>query len=231
MPPWADTRQAASKVHLWELTRRALSRDLWALPKTFGVTPRAWKILAFGAVVIAASGGFAAATGRSSSSKPPASWGLYSPAKWDVVAATFAHRGFARDSVHIVTGTRLADGQVFALIGGRSNAGRTCFAVARGSALGSTICRISKPVIVFSAPDTCAACSPGGPPLKTRSILALVRGDVTVTMVSQGHESGIGVVPAGAGLAFNSSFLRAGDRLQARDAAGRLLASITFRSA
>jgi hypothetical protein len=195
------------------------------------VTPRAWKILALGAAVIAAGGGFAAGAGRSSPSiKPSASWGLYSAEKWDAVAATFAHRGFARDSVHIVTGARLADGQVFALIGGRSNAGRTCFAVARGSALGSTICRISKPVIAFSALDSCAACSPGGPPLKTRSILVLVRGDVTVTMVSQRHESGIGVVPAGEGFAFNLSFLRNGDRLRARNAAGRVLASVTFHS-
>jgi hypothetical protein len=194
------------------------------------VTPRAWKILALGAAVIAASGGFAAGAGRSSPSiKPSANWGLYSSEKWDAVATTFAHRGFARDSVHIVTGTRLANGHAFALISGRSNAGRTCFTVVRGSVLGSTICRISKPVIVFSAPDSCAGCSPGGPPLKARSILALVRGDVTVTMVSQGHESGIGVVPAGEGLAFNFSVVRNGDRLRARNAAGRVLASVTFR--
>jgi hypothetical protein len=194
------------------------------------VTPRAWKILALGAVVIAAVGGFAAATGRSSPSEASASWGLYSPAKWDVVAASFAHRGFARDSVRVVTATRLANGEAFALIGGRTNGSHTCFAVARGVALGSMICRLSKPVMVFSASDTCAACSPEGPPLRTHSILALVRGDVTVKMISQGHESGIGVVPAGAGFAFNSSSLRAGDRLQARNAAGRVLASITFRT-
>jgi len=47
-------------------------------------------------------------------------------------------------------------------------------------------------------------------------------------MISQGHESGIGVVPAGAGFAFNSSFPRNGDRLRARDATGRVLAGITF---
>jgi hypothetical protein len=195
------------------------------------VTPRAWKILALGAAAIAASGGFAATAGRSSPSKPSASWGLYSSEKWDVLAASFSHRGFARDSVRIVTAARLANGQAFALIGGLSNSGRTCFAVARGVELGSTICRISEPVIVFSAPDTCTPCSPGGPPLKTRSILALARGDVTVKMISQGHESGIGVVPAGAGFAFNWSPLRNGDRLQARGTTGRVLASITFRSA
>jgi hypothetical protein len=68
------------------------------------------------------------------------------------------------------------------------------------------------------------------PALKTRSVLALVRGDVTVNMISYGHESGIGVVPAGAGFAFNYSFVRTGDRLQARAASGRVLATITVRS-
>jgi hypothetical protein len=194
------------------------------------VTPRAWKILALGAAVIAASGGFAATAGRSSPSKPSASWGLYSPEKWHGVAASFSHRGFARDSVRIVTATRLANGQAFALIGGRSQSGRTCFAVARGVVIGSTICQISKPVVVFSAPDACAPCSPGGTPLETRTILALVRGDVTVKMISQGHESGIGVVPAAAGFAFSAGFLRNGDRLEARNAAGRVLARVTFRS-
>jgi hypothetical protein len=193
------------------------------------VTPRAWKTLALGAVVIAAVGGFAASQARSSSSiKPSAHWGLYSSARWDAVAASFARRGFARDSVRIVTAARLANGQPFALLGARSNTGRTCFAVGRGIVLGATICRISKPLMVFSAPDTCAACSPGGRALKTRSILGLVRSDVTATMISQQREGGLGVVPAGPGFAFNTSFVRPGDRLRARDALGHVLASITF---
>jgi hypothetical protein len=84
--------------------------------------------------------------------------------------------------------------------------------------------------MVFSTPDTCAACSPGGPELKNRSILGLVRNDVTATLISQRREGGLGVVPAGPGFAFNTSFVRPGDRLRARDASGRVLASITFRS-
>jgi hypothetical protein len=47
-------------------------------------------------------------------------------------------------------------------------------------------------------------------------------------MVHQGRENGIGVVPAGRGLAFNFSFVRVGDRLRARDAHGRALANISF---
>jgi hypothetical protein len=161
--------------------------------------------------------------------KASAHWGLYSSAKWDAVAVRFTRRGFVRDSVRIVTAAQLANGQPFALLGARSKAGRTCFAVGRGIVLGATICRISKPLMVFSARDTCAACSPGGPVLKTRSILGLVRSDVTATMISQGRESGLGVVPAGPGFAFNTSFVP-GARLRARDASGRVLASITFRS-
>jgi hypothetical protein len=195
------------------------------------VTPRAWKTLALGAVVIAAAGGYAVSQGRSSSSmKAPAHWGLYSSAKWDAVSASFARRGFARDSVRIVTAARLANGQPFVLLGARSHSGHTCFAVGRGIVLGATICRISKPLMVFSAPDTCAACSPDGPALKTLSILGLVRSGVTATMISQRHEAGLGVVPAGPGFAFNTSAVRSGDRLRARNAAGRVLASITFRS-
>jgi hypothetical protein len=196
----------------------------------FCVTPRARKILALGGVVIAAVGGFAVSQGRTSSStKSPAHWGLYSSAKWNAVAANFARRGFARDSVRIVTGARLGNGQPFALLGARSNTGHTCFAVGRGTVLGATICRISKPLMVFSAPDTCAACSPGGPALKTHSILGLVRSDVTVTMISQQREAGLAVVPAGPGFAFNTSFVRRGDRLRARDASGGVLATMTFR--
>jgi hypothetical protein len=188
-------------------------------------------MLALGGILIATTAGFAATAGRSSpSTKTAAHWGLYSSERWNVVAARFARRGFARGSVRIVTATRLANGQPFALISARSNTGRTCFAVARGVALRAALCRISKPLTVFSAPDTCAPCSPGRAPLKTHAILGLVRGDVTVTMISLGHESGMGVVPAGTGFAFNAGYARAGDRVRARNAAGRVLASITFHS-
>lgn len=191
------------------------------------MTLRAWKILALGVLAIAGSGALAATKSDSSSaSKTPASWGLYSSHDWDTITTTFARRGFARHAVHVVTGTQLANGQSFAVIGSHTNAGRTCFAVARGVALGRTICRISKPVTVFFAADKCAACAPGGTSTNSHSILALVRADVTVTMISHGHESGVEVVPAGTGFAFNSSF-GAGDRLKARDASGRVLAGVS----
>jgi hypothetical protein len=154
--------------------------------------------------------------------------GLYSSEKWDVVKADFSHRGFDSDSVHVVTATTLANGRQFAIIGGMKD-GHACVAVARGTAIATTICRISKPVMVFYAPDTCAPCSPGGPPKKTLSVLGLIRGDVTVTVSAQGHEGGLGGVPAGIGFAFNSSFASGSERIRARDASGRVVASFFLR--
>lgn len=197
--------------------------------EAFGVTRRAWKLLVVGAVVVAAIGGFAATQGRTSPvTKALPSWGLYSSSQWNGITSAFARRGFSRDSVRVVTGTKLANGQSFALVGARSNGGRTCFAVARRGAIGTTICRFSKPVTVFAAPDKCAPCSSAEKPLDTQTILALVRRDVTVAMVHQGRESGVGVVPAGTGFAFNAGFVRDGDHLRARDATGRELANISF---
>lgn len=156
-------------------------------------------------------------------------WGsLYSSSNWDVVKANFARRGFDPESVHVVTAATLTNGQQFAIVGG-TKSGHPCVAVARGTAIGATICRISKPVMVFYASDTCAACSPGGNPVRTLSVLGLIRGDVTVTWADQGHEGGLGGVPAGIGVAFNSSFVSRSERIRARDATGRVVASFLLR--
>jgi hypothetical protein len=157
-------------------------------------------------------------------------WGwLYSSEKWDVVKSSLARRGFDPASVKVVTATTLTNGQQFAIIGGRTNTGRTCLVVARGTAIGATICRISKPIMVFYARDTCTTCSPNGTPMTTLSILGLIRGDVSVTVSEAGHEGGLGGVPAGIGVAFNSNFVSGRERLRARDASGRVLASFSLR--
>lgn len=192
------------------------------------VTARAATILTAGLLAIGAAAFAATQSGSASSTRSPASWGLYSAADWNRLAARFARRGFAPGSVRVVTGTALQNGRPFALVGARTRSGAICFAVARGAALGETICRLSKPVTLFEAPDTCAACAPRARPLKTLELLGLVRSDVTVTMTLQGRESGLGVVPAGPGFAFNIG-ARNGDRLRARDASGRTLAAVRFR--
>jgi hypothetical protein len=153
--------------------------------------------------------------------------GLYTSEQWDVVKADFSRRGFAPESVHVVTATVLANGHRFGIIGAAKR-GNTCLAVARGAAVGATICRISKPLMLFYAPDTCAPCSPGGAPVRTFAVIGLIRSDAIVTVIAQGHEGGVGSVPAGIGYAFTSGFGTGNLRIRARDASGRVLASFSL---
>jgi hypothetical protein len=149
-----------------------------------------------------------------------------------VLASQVERRGFDRASVHVVTGTKLmVTGQPFVLVGARSGSGRDCFTVVRGTSLGSTICDVSKPLVVFIQRDLCAPCAPGRTPLKTLTILALVRHDVnTVTMTSHGDESGLPIVPAGGGTyALNTGAVRNDSLLRARGIGTSILTEIRLR--
>jgi hypothetical protein len=194
---------------------------------------RAWTMLAVGVLAIAASGVFAVTSGRSTSTiKPSPHWGLYSAKTWDAMATTFERRGFARASVHVVTGTTLmSTDQPFAILGARAASGNQCFAVARGTALGPAICRVSEPLVVFTARDVCTQCAPGRSPVKTTDVLLLVRGDVRgVSMIDQGRESGVVISPAGGGLyAFNASGIRNNTLLRARGNGNTILAETLLR--
>jgi hypothetical protein len=196
------------------------------------VASRAWIVAALGVVMILSAGAGSVLLSRkvpNGTITASPHWGLYGPTSWNAVAAKFEQRGFSGASVHVVTGTKLAStGQPFAILGARSGSGRNCFAVARGTALGATICTVSKPLVVFAAQDLCAACAPGRSPLKTLTILALVRRDVTsVTMVDRGHESGVGISPAGGGTyAFNSGTALTNTVLRARGKGASILAQV-----
>ena len=156
-------------------------------------------------------------------------WGLFSDANWKTVATRFEQRGFAQGSVRIVTATSLMrNDESFALLSARSKSGRTCFAVVRSTALGATICQISKPLLIFGARDLCAACSPKGqPPVKTMAILVLARRDVTSVQAIEGtNKSFQPLVPAGEGdSAFNGGG-RYGTILRARSKTNAILAVV-----
>jgi hypothetical protein len=196
------------------------------------VASRGWIIAALGVVVIASAGAGSVLLSRkapNSTITAAPHWGLYTPTSWNRVATKFEQRGFSRASIHVVTGTKPAGtGQSFAILGARSGSGRTCFAVARGTALGTTICTVSKPLVIFAAPDLCAQCAPGGTPVKTLTILSLVRRDVTsVTMIDQGRESGVVITPAGGGTyAFNSETALTHMALRARGKGASILAQV-----
>jgi hypothetical protein len=196
------------------------------------VTRRAWILAVLGLLAIAGTGAFAAAGGHSAPTITPLPhWGLYSNAAWDAVATKFERRGFSRASVRIVTGTKLmSTEQPFALLGARSDSGRNCFAVVRGTALGATICHVSKPLVVFTERDLCDACSPGRSPLKTLAILLLVRRDVnSVTMITGGRESGMDISPAGGGAYATNGGVRNNSLLRARGSGASILAETRVR--
>jgi hypothetical protein len=196
------------------------------------VANRAWIVAALGVALIASTGAGSLLLSRKAPNATITAvphWGLYSPTTWNVVATKFEQRGFSGASVHVVTGTKLAGtGKSFAILGARSGSGRNCFAVARGTTLGATICTVSKPLVVFAARDLCVACAPGRSPLKTLTILSLVRRDVTsVTMIDRGHESGVVISPAGGGTyAFNSGAALNNAVLRARGKGASILAQV-----
>lgn len=197
------------------------------------MTRRTWAILAVGVLAITASSAFAVTNGHSTSTiSPSPHWGLYSAKTWDQAATKFVRRGFSRASVRVVTGTKLmSTGQPFALLGARATSGRQCFAVARGTSLGPTICRVSQPLVIFTARDVCVECSPGRAPLKTIAVLALVRRDVHgVSIIDHGRESGVIVSPVGDGVyAFNTGANRTNTLLQARGEGNTILAETRLR--
>jgi len=156
-------------------------------------------------------------------------WGLFSDASWKTVATRFEQRGFTPGSVRIVTATSLSrNHESFSLLSARAKSGRTCFVVVRGTSLGATICKVSKPLLVFTARDLCVACSPGQSPLQTPTMLVLVRQDVRSVQAIYGTNKFFqALLPAGEGSsAFNVGGLRYGTILRARNKTNAILAEL-----
>jgi hypothetical protein len=117
------------------------------------VTRRAWILLVAGVLLAGAVGGFALANrGESAVFKPTASWNMFRPAQWRAVQASAAARGFTRTSLHVVAATSKGDGTPLALLAGRQS-GRTCFVPVAGHALGRTVCKLDRPLVVFAFRD------------------------------------------------------------------------------
>ena len=117
------------------------------------VTRRAWLILVVGVLLAGATGGFALANrGESAVFTPTASWNMFPPAQWQSLRTKAGSRGFAPATLHVVAASSKADGTPLAILAGRKT-GRMCFAVVTGHALGRTICKLGKPLLVFAFRD------------------------------------------------------------------------------
>jgi hypothetical protein len=173
-------------------------------------------IALLGAIVVVAAGGAAYAALRSGPDIGPAPhWGLYSDAEWRGLTQAFERRGFASGSVRLVTGTGLKT--PLAVLAATSARRGGCVAVARGTVLGPTLCRLARPIEVFTSHDD-------------RSLVTLVRSDVrSVTEMSKGYGANVNLVSAAGGIRTFNTFRLGPTRFDAHGADGDVLAAVTVR--
>jgi hypothetical protein len=166
---------------------------------------------------------------------PVPHWGLYGDASWAKLQEAASAHHLLPGSIDVVTGTTLERNEErFAILSARTTSGRNCFAVATGTVIARVICRIDSPLMLFTETDTCAACSPGRkPPLRTLTVLALVRSDVqSVISLYNGYRANVERVPAAGGVtAFNTSGARAGTTFTSLGPSNRVLSELHLRLA
>jgi hypothetical protein len=210
---------------------RAIPQD-----EEMNVTRRAWMLAAAGALLAASLGGFVLANrGSSAPFKPLASRGVFTPAQWKSVSASVQRRGFAASSIHVVEAVGEHDKHTLALVSATSHAGRTCFVPVQGLKLGQTICHVTKPVVLFTAPDYWIAAATGGKPahrVSVTNVLLVARRDVTGITVDQLFDGrrtvqGLPLIEDSGRLTFAGGFADA-SVLRARNARGRVLFRLTF---
>jgi hypothetical protein len=91
----------------------------------------------------------------SGSSSEPNPWrGYFSPAQWRTVQFGVARRGLDPASARVIGVVSVVQGhRPFVLVAATSKAGRPCFVPVLGVRFGPTTCRLSTPVVVFTARD------------------------------------------------------------------------------
>jgi len=193
------------------------------------VTRRAWIMLAVGLAAAASLGGFALASrGSATVSEPSPSWGVFSKAAWRTVSQRATVLGFSSASVKVVTAMPKQNGTPFALLSATSSAGRTCFIPVRNVSLGRPICRLTKPLVIFTMSDRFQSGTAATVPATL--IIGLARHDiisVVATETSNGRPfvQGEPLLPAAGASAFGGGF-ESISQLVARNAAGHVVATL-----
>ena len=200
------------------------------------MTRRAWILLVFGAVAAVVTAGAFAHAGRSefTSSKPLPSWGMFTPAEWKTVSLRVEHRGFDAASIHLVGVTDTTRGRRFGLVAGRSRAGATCVTPVTGTTLGMTVCRLTKPLVLFTAPQTWKVGAAFGMPahvMHATAVVGIARHDVGSIVVQDNldHPTGMTLIQTGRLLTFATGFADPSS-LSVYNAKGRLLEHLVLRS-
>jgi hypothetical protein len=199
------------------------------------VTKRIAVIVLAGLAAVLATGGYALSMrGSTDTIRSLPHWGLYGDASWAKLQGAASAHKLVPASIEIVTGTSLERNRApFAILRARTTSGRSCFAVATGVVIARLVCRVDSPVMLFTQRDTCAPCAPGGKaPLKTLSVLALVRGDVqAVVSLYGGRAANIERVSAGGGVSAFNAGARTGTTFRVLGRSNRVLSELHLRLA
>jgi hypothetical protein len=195
------------------------------------VTRRAWILAAFGILAAVLTAGAFARAGRPdfTPSKPEPGWGVFTPAQWKTVALGIERRGFDAASIRLVNVTDTADHRPFGLVAGTSSAGTTCVTPVTGTTLGATVCKLTKPLVVFTAPQTWNEGSPAHV-VHATAVLGIARHDVSGIVAGEsGRQAGMFLIRAGRLGTFASGF-RNMSSLRAFNVKNRTLARLVFRA-
>jgi hypothetical protein len=199
------------------------------------VTRRAWTILVVGALLSASLGGFVLFDrGQASVLKPLASGGMFTPAVWEAVMQRVAHRGFNTPSIRVLTSAGdPRSGKALTLLGASRPSGAHCFIVARGTTLGASICRLAKPVTVFTARDRFSELGAAGErhSVPATDAIGLIRLDVASVVMSwkisgRPNLQGLPLFEVSGVRAFGFSFRGTSGTLIARDAHGKTVSRL-----
>jgi hypothetical protein len=190
-------------------------------------------MLALGlAVSVAVGVGFARAGRPQCCSKTTASWNVFTPAQWKTVTLQVERRGFDASSVRVVATTEIASRRPFALVAATSRTGATCVTAVVGTQLRATTCRLTQPLLLFTAPETWKNAAVPGTPAHTvhaTAVLGIVRGDVNgvAALDHRGLLQGLPLMAAGRMGVFAGGFFDA-TSLRAYDAHSRVLARVVL---
>lgn len=201
------------------------------------MTRRAWTILALGLLLSASLGGFAlSAHGEAPAIEPSPSGGVFTSAAWKSLTKRVAQRGFTAAGVRVVTATGgQQSGHTLALLAASRPAGATCFIPVRGTALGASICRLTRPLTVFALRDHFAEVGRDGRRklVAATEVVGLVRpgvASVAVRSTAVGRPSVQGqplfAVPGG--LAFGGGFRGVAATVIARGSSGEIVSRLSF---
>jgi hypothetical protein len=192
-------------------------------------------MLALGVALAAATAGAFARAGHSEfTSETRPGWGMFTPAEWKTLSLGLERRGFEPASIHLVGVTDTSDGRPLGLVAGRSRTGATCVTPVKGTTLDATVCKLAKPLVLFTAPQIWKVGAAFGTPahvMHATAVLGIARHDVASIVVEDSleHPTGVTLIQTGRLLTFTSGY-REATSMRVYDTKRRLLAHLVLRT-